>query len=148
MHSYDSEGTYTVTLRVHDNEGDTDTDTATVSIDPRGVDIEIGKIKGGLGTVSATIRNVGDTEAIDVEWSVEVWPLFPGLSLTPISLPKKGSIDILPSGESMTIHSGIVIGAGLGQVSVRETDSADYEHAYALLIILKSLPFLIIVINF
>jgi PKD repeat protein len=67
-HTYESEGTYTVTLTVTDDQGNENSDTATVAVDAsEGSEAKIKDIKGGLGLKAIIIA--GDSP---VSWSIEV----------------------------------------------------------------------------
>ena len=68
--------------------------------------LEIADIKGGIG-VSAVIENVGESEATDVEWMIELDGVFPGLGGE-----TTGNIEVIPAGEAASINTGLVFGLG------------------------------------
>jgi len=67
IHTYNFEGTYTLTLTVTDNEDNKDTSTTKISVDAAEEVVEIIEVKGGFG-VKATIK-AGDMTA---EWSINI----------------------------------------------------------------------------
>ncbi|MFW6122556.1 MAG: PKD domain-containing protein, partial [Petrotogales bacterium] len=69
-HAYDEAGEYTVTLTVTDYIQNTAEDETTATVAPKGPQLEIGTINGGLFKVSAGIKNNGEVDATDVNWSI------------------------------------------------------------------------------
>ena len=104
---------YTVTLTVTDSEGiianDTTTATITSVTDP---EIEIGEITGGMG-VTAIIKNIGDADAVDVEWIISlngVWIFLGRESFDTISC--------IPAGDDTMVKSDFIFGIGKTKIIV------------------------------
>jgi hypothetical protein len=93
---------------IYNNESDW-TDPLTIHI--IGAIVEIEKISGGIG-VNPVIKNVGETEATSVEWSIT---LDGGLII--LGKNKEGTILNLAPGTSETVNS-IVFGFGKSTISV------------------------------
>ena len=71
--------------------------------------LEIGEIKGGLGKVSTTIKNVGDADATDVNWSISVT----GGILGRIDILTEDAIASLAVGEEVSVSTdGFIFGLG------------------------------------
>ena len=72
-HTWNFIGDYSIMVKAKDTEGleSVWSETATISIVamPR---IEIGKISGSFGSLSAEIKNVGAGEASNVDWSISL----------------------------------------------------------------------------
>ena len=72
-HSYTEAGEYTVIFWVTDDNGNWDNDTTTVTISEPVPKLSIVDINtGGLGRIDAEIKNIGDVNASDVEYSITI----------------------------------------------------------------------------
>jgi len=73
-HKWESPGTYEVKIKARDNFGlDSDwSDSLTVEIISEAPFFDILNVKGGIGSVSATIKNIGMLEAYDVNCNISV----------------------------------------------------------------------------
>ncbi len=73
LHAWDAEGDYDVTVQAKDvyNVESNWSDPHTITI-IEGPVLDIQIIKGGLFKVSAKIKNIGDVDAIDVNWSIRL----------------------------------------------------------------------------
>jgi hypothetical protein len=71
-------------------------------------------IQGGRG-INVNITNIGPTNAINVDWQINVKGGFLGL----INVTKSGSIDTIATGESMQVGTGIFIGLGKIQITIK-----------------------------
>jgi len=78
-------------------------------------ELEIGDINGGIGGIKADIKNAGDEDAIDVEWSISVT----GGTLGRINVYSQGTINRLAAGGTETVSSDSIL--GLGNVTVKVT---------------------------
>lgn len=76
------------------------------------------EIKGGLG-VTATIKNYGEEDAIDVDWSISATGGILGL----INKQVSDTISIIPVGGEETVNSGIFFGLGKVSINVTATGS-------------------------
>lgn len=74
-------------------------------------ELEIKSIKGPIG-ITATIKNIGDEEATNVEWTLKVTGGILGL----INIEKSGTLPILEIDEDLFAKSGIIF--GLGKITV------------------------------
>ncbi|MBU0498076.1 MAG: hypothetical protein KKC68_09355, partial [Candidatus Thermoplasmatota archaeon] len=96
-------------------------------------DIEIGAITGGIG-VSAEIKNVGDGDATDVNWSII---LDGGLII--LGKETSGTISSILAGESITVKSGLVFGIGKPTITVTADDATVETSAFVLLFLVLGL---------
>jgi len=78
-------------------------------------EIDIISIKGRPVGIIATIKNIGDAEATNVEWTIKVT----GGIFSLINKVINGTKDILGVGEELRANSGIII--GLGKISIFAT---------------------------
>ena len=77
-------------------------------------ELEIGDIKGGIGRIKADIKNVGDGDISDVEWSIIVTGgLFGGINST-----TEDTITTIASGDSETIKSKPFFGFGRIRIKI------------------------------
>ncbi|HWR64254.1 MAG TPA: PKD domain-containing protein [Candidatus Thermoplasmatota archaeon] len=104
IHTWESIGNYSVTVRVTDNAGATGSVTKTVSVS-ESISLTF-DITGGLG-VKAEITNNGTSNANDVPWQIHV----EGGILGMINKTVNGTIDI-PAGDTVTVKTGILLGFG------------------------------------
>jgi len=83
-----------------------------------GSELEVGEITGGIGKVYAEIKNVGDVNATDVNWSISVYGY-----IRPIWGEWEGTIPNLLAGETEIVSTdGLIL--GLGRVRIEVTASA------------------------
>jgi len=80
------------------------------------------EITGGFG-VHVVIRNVGDTDAIDVEWNVDITGGFLGR----IDWSDEGYVSILPSDGEIVVDIPLII--GLGPIEITATAYASNAEA-------------------
>lgn len=77
--------------------------------------LEIGTIMGGLFKVSAKVKNVGDLDASNIQWSIKLeGGAFIGKETT-------DSISSITAGDKKTIKSNIIIGFGPTKITVDAT---------------------------
>ena len=110
VHTYNMTGLYIVNLTVEDDEGNIANDNTTVIVSIHiieEVELNIASISGGVG-ISAVIENVGRSDAMDVNWSIQ---FNGGYILIPVDRTAKGVIDI-PIGEQKEIYC-FVLGFGI-----------------------------------
>jgi len=70
---YEEEGIYTVSLTISDGESsDIEIKEDYITVYPSEAELEIGEIKGRLFRIMAEIKNIGDADANDVNWSIVV----------------------------------------------------------------------------
>jgi len=75
-------------------------------------ELEIGEIKGGFG-VSSSIKNVGDADATNVDWSIN---LDGGFIL--LGGETTGTITSIAPGDEEAIKSGLILGIGRVTITV------------------------------
>ncbi len=73
--------------------------------------LNIESVSGGFG-LSATVSNVGNAPAEDVEWSIDI----DGLVI--IGSHKEGTIDLLEADDSATISTGFILGLGKATITI------------------------------
>jgi len=117
--TYDEADVYTVTLTVTDSERAEDTDETTSTITEPPAELEIIAIEGGMG-VTATIKNVGDATAENVEWHIIVTGGLLGLidvDATDVEASLAADAEIAPSTTLGFFH--------LGPIDIEVTAVAD-----------------------
>ena len=87
---------------------------SAISVVNREGELEVGDITGGLGRIKADIKNVGDGDVSDVEWSITVkGGLFGGINST-----TEDTITTIASGDSETIKSNPFFGFGRIRIKI------------------------------
>jgi hypothetical protein len=77
--------------------------------------LEIGEITGGIGKVSAVIKNVGEADATDVDWNISVT----GGLIGRINIDTGATIASLAIGEETTVTTeGFILGLGSLDIDV------------------------------
>jgi hypothetical protein len=118
-HTWALVGDYSITVKAKDGEGlESDwSETSTISIVavPR---IEIGKITGSFGSLSAEIKNVGAGEASNVAWSIS----FQG-GLVLLGRDTTGTITKIIPGFAPKAKTGFVFGFGSVDILVTAGDA-------------------------
>ena len=112
-HVYNEPGEYNVILTVTDAIHDVAYDYTTVSVgEVLAPELNIGKISGGIG-ISTNIRNLGNADATDVQWSI---------SLTGFAFPKEknGVIEKLEKSGQTKIKA-IIFGFGKIDIKINAT---------------------------
>jgi len=86
--------------------------------------IVIDSIKGGFG-ISATISNVGNAPAEQIQWSIEI----NGTMILGSNI--EGTIDI-PMETSVSIHTNFILGIGQVEITVTVSDKSQSTNAFVL----------------
>jgi len=140
-HAWSDSGNYEIKVKAKDNNNSDETawsDPSSIHILQPPI-LDIGVISGGFLKVSTVIKNDGEVEATDVNWSVT---LDGGLIL----LGKKTSGEnlIIPAGESATVTSDIILGFGQTRVTVTaemmESSDIRNQGAFVLLFFINVQP--------
>ena len=131
-HAYTEAGEYTATLTVTDAAENVETDTAMVTVTEPEPVIEIGDITGGLLKVTAVIKNTGDADATDVDWSIA---LNGGLIL--LGKETTGTEATIPAGGEVDVTSGLILGLGKTTILVSAGGASKDQAATVLLIFIK-----------
>ncbi|MCX6671281.1 MAG: PKD domain-containing protein, partial [Euryarchaeota archaeon] len=113
-HSWESAGSYPVTVRITDDDNATGTIIKTVNVS--GINLEI-IIKGGFG-VKAVITNNEASDANDISWQVHV----EGGILGRINETVNGTISNIPAGGTIVIGKLMLFGFGPITITVKVAD--------------------------
>jgi len=119
-HTYNAIGLYTVTLNVTDNAQNTIQDTTTANVTGHITKpvLDIEKIKGGFGSISAVIKNTGDGAATNVNWTIKII----GGILKRINKTFTDKIATLAAGANQTIKTkGMIFGLGAIAITISAT---------------------------
>lgn len=122
-HSWSVADTYEITVIANDGYADSPEATHSIEIREPLPEIEIGEITGGLlgdGTLSvdAVIKNIGDGDATNVNWSIT---LEGGFILK--GAETSGTIESIPAGDEVTVSSDNIIGIGRPTITVEASES-------------------------
>ncbi len=131
-HAYTEAGIFNVTLTVTDAESTIATDTTTATIFAPAPVIEIGDITGGLFKVKAVIKNTGDADATDVDWSIA---LNGGLII--LGKETTGTAPTIAAGGEVEIASGLILGFGKTTITVTADTATKDQAATVLLVFIK-----------
>ena len=122
QHAYAVADDYTLTLTVTDSIMETDDDTTTATIiEDISTDLEITAITGGMGGVTATIKNAGDNPATVVEWHIYVEGGFLGL----IDIDATDTIAEIAAAGEEDVPSGSLGFLRLGPIDIEVTAEAE-----------------------
>ena len=111
-HAWDNAGVYEVRAKAKDtNNGESNWSDPHIMTILGGPILDIDAITGGLFRVRAPIKNVGATNATDVQWSINL----EGGAF--IGKTTNGTDDI-PAGEEITAISSLILGFGATKVTV------------------------------
>ncbi len=113
IHSWETIGSYPMTVRATDNDDATGTTTKTIEVSGT-VNFSI-DITGGLG-VTAVITNTGTLNATQIQWTITLTGGFVLLGKT-----NSGTILSLKTGSSSTIKDKPIIGLGKTTIQVEVT---------------------------
>jgi hypothetical protein len=113
-HSWKFPGDYEIRVKAKDDKGGESSwsDPSTIHILQAPI-VDISVISGGLLKVNTKIKNNGEVEATNVQWSIT---LDGGTIL--IGKESNGEIPSIPPGGSEPINSGLILGFGNTQVTV------------------------------
>ncbi len=109
--TYTEEGVYTVSLTVSDGTiSDKETKVDYITVLPAEVVLEIGNITGGIG-ITVAIKNIGDSDATDVEYNIDIEGGF-------IIIPRtnSGNLGNLSPSQSANVNF-VPMGIGLGIIT-------------------------------
>jgi hypothetical protein len=100
--------------------------------------LKVEQIYGGFFKVSAVIRNLGEIEATNIQWSIT----FDGGAI--IGRETTGTIPKIPSGENITVNSNLVLGFGELTVTTKakipENEHEKTNNGFAYFIYIKVKP--------
>ena len=111
-HAWEVAGDYDVKVKAKDDYGESGWSPAHPIHVLTGPIPDIGVIKGGLFKVSAEIKNIGESDATDVNWSIT---LDGGAFIGKETI---GTENIIPAGGSKTVTSKLILGLGATTVMV------------------------------
>ncbi|MEM0466058.1 MAG: NosD domain-containing protein [Candidatus Thermoplasmatota archaeon] len=112
IHSYNTEGRYTITFTVTDQHGTVAQNTTTATIRQKPCEIQITNIRGGFGII-ATVKNIGTTAQENIPWSIQ---LRGGIIL--MNKDVQGTISSLDPGHELQIKSGLILGLGKPTITI------------------------------
>ena len=123
-HIWDRPGFYDVKIKVRDQYGLDSPWSDTITMHIQGAIVEIDKISGGLFRVGAVIKNIGDIEVSDINWTIQVeGGMFDGINVF-----SEGTIDItMPVGSEESIRSDIIFGLGRVDITITASSSISNE---------------------
>jgi hypothetical protein len=117
-HIWQEEGEYCIKIKAKDiNDLESPWEILNVTIVPI---IDVGVITGGLFKVAATLSNIGEIDATNVNWNIKL----DGGAF--IGKDKSGTDNIL-SGEDLIINSNFILGFGSTTITV-EAEFNDYSN--------------------
>lgn len=114
---------YDVQVKARDEIGEESdfSDTLTVNIIGE-TELSIEFVKSGFGGLSVVIKNIGEYEAVDILWNLNITGGILGLINTYI----EGDADVLPVGDEITVELPMLFGLGpLKIVAIADAANAD-----------------------
>jgi len=118
-HSWNEPGVYDIRVKLKNEYGHESNWSDPWSIQIYAPAFKIEYIKGGVGEVCAEIKNVGEWNATNVNWSIDIPSMIPG------HWHWEGTISNLPVGESEIVCSDDFI-VGLSLTTTTVTADAEY----------------------
>ena len=115
-HKWEKPGDYNIKVKARDEYGlDSEwSNSLTVTIVSEAPFLDIIKVKGGIGKVSAVIKNIGALEALDVNYNMSVI----GGIFKMIYNYQKDTFDTIDTDEEKTISSGKIFGLGKIDITI------------------------------
>ncbi|KON27466.1 hypothetical protein AC481_04865 [miscellaneous Crenarchaeota group archaeon SMTZ-80] len=112
-HSWETGGDFEIRVKAKDKY-DAESDwSEPLIVDIVGAELEIGIISGDIGAISTKIRNIGEIDATDIDWSITIEGGILGL----IDILTEGTVESLVVGEETSIKTDKMI-FGLGKVQI------------------------------
>lgn len=118
-HSWNEPGVYDIGVKLRNEYGYESNWSASLTMTIYAPAFKIEYIKGGVGEVCAEIKNVGEWNATNVNWSIDILSMIPG------HWHWEGTISNLPVGESEIVCSDDFI-VGLSLTTITVTADAEY----------------------
>jgi len=109
-HLWDNAGTYNIKIKAMDFIGFESDWSQFSTIQISSPDIDIDRILGGIGTVKLVIKNNGELNESDIEWSIDI----KGLLIHSVS---SGIVEELLPNESVTVQSNSIFGIGFPKIT-------------------------------
>ncbi len=114
-HIWDEPGYYDIKAKVRDEYGLDSEWSETITMHIAGEILEINKISSRIFKVNAIIKNIGDVEVTDIDWSISV----KGGFFNMMDVYTEGNIDItLNVDETIQVTSKYIVGIGSVDITV------------------------------
>ena len=116
-HTWEEVGTYEVKVKAKDNHG-----AESNWSEPLDVIITVPELEIEISKDEVLIKNTGESDAIDVVWSVDITGGFLGL----IDKHLEGDVEILPTGDEIVVELPLLLGIGpLEIAAIANASNAD-----------------------
>jgi len=115
---------YVDNFRIQNYTYETEPSWSSFGFEEGGIVLEIGEITGGLFNSDVVIKNIGQRDALNINWSVN---LYGGLII--FGVRTTGLIDSIPAGEERAVSTDFIFGLGETVMTVKAdvSESSDIK---------------------